>query len=158
MIAWLTGTFAGKVFMTFLVSMVPIIELRGGIPWGVAHDLPIWLSYSVAVLGNMVPVPIILIFLRKVFQWLKTFDKSKNMVERLESRAHLKGQKVQKYRALGLFILVAIPLPGTGAWTGALVASVLSITPKKAFPIIFLGVMTAGVLMMLLSHGVKALL
>ncbi len=158
MIAWLTGTYFGKILVTFFMSAVPIIELRGGIPWGVAHDLPPLVSYTAAVLGNMLPIPIILVFLQHVFNWLRTFEKTRGLVERLERRAHLKGQKVEKYRDLGLLILVAIPLPGTGAWTGALVASVLNIPPKRAYVVIFLGVCLAGIAMLLLSHGVKAVI
>lgn len=140
------------------MSAVPIIELRGGIPWGVAHDLPPLISYTVAVLGNMLPIPVILIFLQHIFNRLRNFEKTKRMVESLERRAHLKGKTVEKYKSLGLVILVAIPLPGTGAWTGALVASVLDIPPKKAFFLIFLGVCAAGLIMLLLSHGVKSII
>lgn len=158
MIAWLSGTYFGTILMTFFMSAVPIIELRGGIPWGVAHDLPPLISYTAAVLGNMLPIPIILIFLQHVFNWLRNFEKTKRMVESLERRAHLKGKTVEKYKSLGLVILVAIPLPGTGAWTGALVASVLDIPPKKALSLIFLGVCVAGLFMLLLSHGVKSII
>lgn len=158
MLEWMTGTHFGNLLSTFLISIVPVVELRGGIPWGVAHGLPLWEAYGAAVLGNMLPVPFIILFLRHIFSWLRSFEKSRGVVEQLEKRAHLKGEKVQKYEALGLFILVAVPLPGTGAWTGALVASVLDMRLKRAFPVIMLGVMAAGIIMLLLSHGVVSLL
>ena len=158
MFAWLTGTHLGKLVATFLISLVPVVELRGGIPFGVAQGLPLWEAYIAAVLGNLLPVPFIILFLRHIFLWLHQFEKTSPIVTKLEERAHLKGEKVEKYRALGLFILVAIPLPGTGAYTGALVAAVLDIRLKTAFPVIAAGVMTAGILMLALSHGVVSAL
>lgn len=157
MLEWMTGTHLGNLISTFLISMVPVMELRVGIPWGVAHNLPLWESFTAAVLGNIFPVPFIMLFLRSIFNWLRRFEKTKGVVERLETRAHLKGEKVKKYEALGLFILVAIPLPGTGAWTGALVASVFDMRLKRALPIIFLGVVAAGILMLFLSHMVTVI-
>ncbi len=147
-------TFWGKILSTYLVAMLPVVELRGAIPYGVAQNLPILWVYFVAVLGNMTPIPFILVFLRHIFRWLKTYQRTAPMIEWLETRAYLKGEKVEKYKMLGLFILVALPLPGTGAWTGALVSAILEIPIRKSFPIIFLGVCTAGILMLLLSHGV----
>jgi uncharacterized membrane protein len=138
--------------------MVPVIELRGGIPYGVGFGLPYWQAFAAAFIGNMIPIPFIILLLRRIFDWLKTYDKTRGVVERLETRAHLKGEKVMKYRNLGLFILVAIPLPGTGAWTGALVASVLDIRMRNALPIIALGVITAGVIVLLVTHGVTILI
>ena len=157
MFSWLTTTTLGKWIATIIISMVPVIELRGGIPYGVRFGLPYWEAFIAAFIGNMIPIPFILLLLRRIFEWLKTYDKTRGLVEKLEERAHLKGEKVEKYRNLGLFILVAIPLPGTGAWTGALVASVLDIRMKKALPIIALGVLTAGLIVLLISHGVKTI-
>ncbi|MCR5134889.1 MAG: small multi-drug export protein [Clostridiales bacterium] len=150
----MTGSHLGNLLSTFLISIAPVVELRGGIPWGVAHDLPLWEAYCAAVLGNMLPVPFVILFMRHVLNWLRSIPKIGALADRLEARALAKGEKVQKYEALGLFLLVAVPLPGTGAWTGALVASVFDMRLKRAFPIILLGVMAAGILMLLLSHGV----
>lgn len=158
MLSWLTTTYVGKMVAVFVVSMVPIVELRGAIPYGVGMNLPLWITFILGVAGNMVPVPFIILFLRRIFVWMKQRPKLVKIVTRLEQKAHLNGQKVQKYRELGLFILVAIPLPGTGAWTGALVASVLDIRLKKAFPIITAGVITAGIIVLCVSYGVKILL
>ena len=158
MFSWLTTTTLGRWAATIIISMVPVIELRGGIPYGVGFGLPYWQAFAAAFIGNMIPIPFIILLLRRIFDWLKTYDKTRGVVERLESRAHLKGEKVMKYRNLGLFILVAIPLPGTGAWTGALVASVLDIRMRNALPIIALGVITAGVIVLLVTHGVTILI
>lgn len=157
MLEWMTGSHLGNLLSTFLISMAPVVELRGGIPWGVAHDLPLWEAYFAAVLGNMLPVPFVILFMRHILNWLRSFPKIGAIADRLEKRALDKGEKVQKYEAFGLFLLVAIPLPGTGAWTGALVASVFDMRLLRAFPIILFGVMAAGILMLLLSHGVMTI-
>ena len=155
MIGWLTQTYIGKLIATMLVSMVPVIELRGGIPYGVGFGLSYPEAFIAAFIGNMIPIPFIMLFLRRIFDWLRRFEKTRGTIERLEARAHLKGQKVEKYRALGLFLLVAVPLPGTGAWTGALVASVLDMRMKTALPIIALGVVTAGLIVLGVTHGIR---
>lgn len=148
------GSF-GKLLMTFLISMVPVIELRGAIPVAAAHDVPIWLAVCISVLGNLLPVPFIIIFVRKVFAWIrKRIPKLDGMVTSLENRAAKRMDKVQKFSFWGLFILVAIPLPGTGAWTGALVAAMLEMRLKRAFPAIALGVVAAGIIVGLASLGV----
>ncbi|MBE6995165.1 MAG: small multidrug export protein [Ruminococcaceae bacterium] len=134
--------------------MVPVIELRGALPVGVAAGLSVPAATIISIIGNMLPVPFILLLLRKVFAWLRSFPKLGGLIDRLEQRAHLKGQTVKKYRTLGLFILVAIPLPGTGAWTGALVASVLNMRMKSALPAIFFGVCVAGLIVALVTAGV----
>jgi len=144
----------GAALMTFLMSMVPVIELRGALPAGVAAGLDIPAATVISIFGNMLPVPFILLLLRRIFAWLRSFPKLGGLIDRLERRAHLKGEKVRKYRALGLFILVAIPLPGTGAWTGALVASVLDMRMKTALPAIFAGVCAAGAIVALVTTGV----
>ena len=145
----------GKVIMTFLVSMVPVVELRGAIPLGVAHDLPVWLAVCASILGNMVPVPFIIIFIRKIFALLrKHAPRLDGAISKLEARAAKKSDVVLKCSFWGLFVLVAIPLPGTGAWTGALIAAMLEMRLKRAFPSIFLGVVTAGIVVGLATKGV----
>lgn len=133
--------------------MVPVLELRGAIPVGLASDLPPAAVYLTAVAGNMIPVPFILLLVRKVFSWLHDTRFFGPKVQWLETRAHLKGRLVRKYRLAGLVILVAIPLPGTGAWTGALVAALLDIRLRHAIPAIFLGVLIAGGIMLAASLG-----
>ena len=120
------STTIGQIIATFLVSMVPIIELRGAIPIGVGYGLPYWVAVVVSVIGNIVPVPFIILFIRKIFMLMRKWsEKLDTLVTKLEKRAESKSEVVQKYAFWGLFILVAIPLPGTGAWTGALVAAML---------------------------------
>ena len=151
----LTATTDGKLARTFLLSMVPVIELRGGLPYGIALGLDYPLALAVAVLGNMVPVPFIILYIRHIFHWLrKQSPWWHEKIEVLERKAHLKGRLVRKYRTLGLCILVAIPLPGTGAWTGALVAAVLDMRLKDAVPTIFLGVCIASAIMTMVTYGV----
>ena len=125
---WLTETEFGKCIFTMLVSMVPIIELRGGLPFGVALGLPYHLAFPAAVLGNLIPAPFIIVYIRRIFELMR------------------------KYLYIGLWLFVAIPLPGTGAWTGSLVAAFLGMRLKKAMPAVTLGVLTAGAIMLALTH------
>ena len=147
----------GKLLMTFVMAMVPVVELRGAIPLGVAAGLPPVVAAVTAMLGNMVPVPFILLLLRKVFALLRRVSWLGSKIDALEKRAHLKGRTVKKYRTLGLVLLVAIPLPGTGAWTGALVADVLDIRMKTALPAITVGVIIAGCITTAVTCGVVSL-
>ena len=154
MITWLTSTTLGKLIATFFISMAPIIELRGGLPYGIALGLDYPVALAAAVLGNMVPVLFIIVYIRHVFTWLRKRSKWwDEKITRLEKKAHLKGRVVRKYSTIGLCILVAIPLPGTGAWTGALVAAVLDMRLKKAIPAIFLGVCIAAAIMTMVTFG-----
>jgi len=144
--------------MTFLISMVPVLELRGAIPIGVAGGLTPLAAMLIAIVGNLAPIPFLIVFTRRVFHWLKTKGRIRILVEKLEARAAEKSQLVLKYAWVGLCILVAIPLPGTGAWTGALVAAILDLRLKKALPAIFLGVVIAGFIVTCLTYGVTHLL
>lgn len=143
--------------LTFFTAMVPVLELRGAIPVGVAGDLPVLVAMVIAMVGNLVPIPILIVFTRKVFDWLKTKGKIGTLVDKLEEKAHAKSEIVHKYEWWGLCILVAIPLPGTGAWTGALVAAVLGMRLKKAMPAIIVGVLIAGIIVTILTYGVTAI-
>lgn len=151
------STMFGKALLTFLISMVPVLELRGGIPYGIAAGLDPWVAFAASVLGNIVPVPFILLFIRRIFQWMKKYPRLGRIALKLEERAEKKSGKVRSSEMVGLCILVAIPLPGTGAWTGALVAALMDMRIKRALPTIFLGVLIAGVLVTLAATGVKAL-
>ena len=147
------NTFFGKILTTFLVSMVPVIELRGAIPIGVARGLPFWAAVLVSIIGNLVPVPFIIIFIKKIFAFMREkMPKLNGLVTRLENKANSKSETVQKYAFWGLFIFVAIPLPGTGAWTGALIAEMLEMPLKKAFPSIMLGVLSAGAIATFITY------
>jgi len=151
---FLRGTEAGEILITFLVAMVPVVELRGAIPLGVSMGLTHLVSMLVSILGNMVPVPFIILFIRKVFEWLSArSDRLRRMVERMELKAEGKWDRVHKYQFFALVLLVAIPLPGTGAWTGALVAALMNMRLRNAVPSIFLGVVIAGILVTGLTFG-----
>lgn len=146
-------TMIHELLLTFGTAMIPVLELRGAIPVGVAAGLPPAAACIAAILGNMVPVPFIMLLIRRIFDWLRTTAFFGPKIAWLEHRAHLKGRLVRKYRLPGLMILVAIPLPGTGAWTGALVAALLDIRLRHAIPAIFLGVVIAGILITMLTMG-----
>lgn len=150
---FLTSTTEGKMLLTMLVSMIPVIELRGGLPFGVAMGLPYYLAFPAAVVGNLIPAPFIIVYIRRVFELMRKYlPKLNGLVDKLEKKAHLKGKKVQKYQYLGLWLFVAIPLPGTGAWTGSLAAAFLGMRLKKAMPAVVLGILTAGCIMLGLTH------
>lgn len=155
MIAWLTGTTVGKFIVTFFISMVPVVELRLGLPYGITLGLPYFTALTAAILGNMLPVPFIIIYIKRIFAWLRRhWAALDGFITRLERRAEGKGEAVEKYGTWGLLILVAIPLPGTGAWTGALVAALLNLKVRKAFPVIFVGVCIAAAIMTAVTYGV----
>lgn len=147
------GGKAAKEIIVFIISMVPILELRGSILAAGLLDMEFLSTFVVAVIGNMLPIPFILLFINKIFDWLKK-TKLKNMVEKLETRALSKSDQIRKYGKFGLFLFVAIPLPGTGAWTGALAATLLRMKPRESIMPIFLGVITAGLIMSLLAFGI----
>jgi len=156
MITWFTTTYAGKMLATFLISMVPIIELRGALPIGVGMGLPPLTALIVSIIGNMVPVPFIIIFIRRILDWMHRFETFDRIASKLEAKAAKGGEKIVKYEMFGLFLLVAVPLPGTGAWTGSLVAAFFDLRLKNAVPIIFLGVIAAGIVVFLITYGVVA--
>ena len=144
----------GKIILTFLISMVPVLELRGAIPIGVAHGLDYRIAIAVSILGNLVPVPFIVLFIRKIFAWMRTKSERLNgFVTRMEQRALKKSDTVRRARFWGLFIFVAIPLPGTGAWTGSLVAAVLRMRIWQAFLVITAGVLASGFITGGIAYG-----
>lgn len=149
---------AKAAIMTFLMAMVPVIELRGAIPFGVVAGLNVPMAFTIAVIGNLLPIPVLVVFTRKVFEWLRTKSQwLDNIVKRLESKAEKNKEVVLRYQFWGLMILVAIPLPGTGAWTGALVAAMMDMRLKRAMPAIIVGVLVAGVIVTGITYGVGAL-
>ena len=144
--------------ITFLMAMVPVIELRGAIPYGVIAGLSVPEAFILAVLGNLAPIPFLVVFTRKVFEWLRTKSEGLDrMVRKLEAKADKNKELVEKYEFFGLMLLVAIPLPGTGAWTGALVAAMMNLRLKRAMPAITVGVIVAGIIVTTLTYGAGAL-
>lgn len=136
-----------KEFYVAFISMLPLIELRGAIPVGMTLGLSTIVTYIIAVIGNILPIPFILWFSRPIMAWLKKTKFLRPIAEKLEKKTEANRDKIMKYSAFGLFLFVAIPLPGTGAWSGALAAALLDMRFKYAFPSIVAGVMTAGLIM-----------
>lgn len=149
----LFSTALGKAFTLLCISATPIIELRGAIPVGAAQGFPFLETFLLCVVGNMLPVPFIILFSRKIFDWLKTTRLFRRPTEWLEHRTLKKAPTFYKYELLGLAILVAIPLPGTGAWTGAILAALLDVRLQRAIPAIFLGVVVAALIVSGMSYG-----
>ena len=141
------------VIYTFLISMVPIIELRGAIPIGAAMGLPWYVNYIVSVIGNFLPVPFILLFIRAILNWMKRVPKLDKIALWLEARAAKKSDKVSKYATIGLMLFVAIPAPGTGAWTGSLIAALMEMRLKHSLISVFCGVVIAGAVITLIAYG-----
>lgn len=137
----------------FFCSMVPLIELRGAIPIGAALNMPWIPNFIISVLGNMLPIPFILLFIRRILAWMKTTKHFHKIAEWLENKAAKNTAKVMKYASFGLTLFVGIPLPGTGAWTGALVAALLDMRMKYSLPSIFAGVVIAAFIMSGISYG-----
>ena len=156
---WLHETPLGEALLTMLISMLPVVELRGGLPAGVAMGLPVPAAFLASLIGNMIPVPFIILFVRPLFKWIRVhIPKLEGFVSRLEARAKAKSANVVRYQTWGLLLFVAVPLPGTGAWTGALIAALLDLRLKLAVPAITAGVFLAGIIISLLTYGAAALL
>lgn len=137
----------------FLVSLLPVLELRGGlIAATLLHMDPIK-AFIICYIGNMLPIPFILLFIRKIFDWMRDWKFMGKVIRKLESKAEKHRKTIEKYRVWGLLILVAIPLPGTGGWTGALVADITNLRARSAFPVIALGVFIAGLIVASISYG-----
>lgn len=147
----------GKELCVFFCSMIPIIELRGAIPMGTAFGLDPWLNYAISVVGNMLPVPIILLFVKIVLDWMKKVKGLSKIALWVEAKADKNKGKIEKYGYLGVFIFVAVPLPGTGAWTGSLIAALMKMKFWKSLLFVFFGVLTAGIIMLLGSSAVAFL-
>lgn len=159
-ISWFMKTMAGlpPELIAFVVSMVPIVELRGGIIASSLMQLPLWKGVLFCMAGNMIPVPFILWFITPIFTWLKKTDLFRSIVEGLEEKSLGKSDRIQKYEFLGLLLFVGIPLPGTGAWTGSLIAALLDIRFGKALPAVYLGLVLAVTIMCAVSYFIPWLI
>ena len=149
---FLTESFV-SVMMVFIISLIPVLELRGAIPYGFAAGIPAWVVVLVSVIGNMLLVPFVILSVRSVFAWLKKMKFMRGFVEWSENRVLKNKKMIAKYETLGLMLLVAIPLPGTGAWTGAMLAGLLGMRLKTALPAIFIGVIIAAVIVTGVTYG-----
>ncbi len=151
---------ASESLVTFIISMLPVVELRLAIPMGVSLGLPVWKAAVISIVGNLLPVPFIIAFIRVVMEWLRGKSKIlQRFVAWLEEKGRgRKADRVRRYQFWGLLVLVAIPLPGTGAWTGALIAALLNVRMRRALPPIVLGVVIAALIVSLATAGVIHLL
>ncbi len=156
LINWFTSTlsFMPKEVVVFIVSMVPILELRGGLIASSLLGIGVYKAVFLCILGNIVPIPFILLFITPIFNWMKKTKLFRPMVEKLENKSMSKSDQIQKYEFWGLALFVGVPLPGTGAWTGALIAALLGIKIKKASLSIFIGIIIATVIMTIISYGI----
>jgi len=148
------ASWLNKEFLVFVISMTPILELRGGVLAGYWLGLPLWTTTIIAVIGNLLPIPFILLFIEKILAFMVKHNILTNFIHKLRERALHKSKGLQNMEFIGLMIFVGIPLPGTGAWTGALVAETLQMDRKKAMLSISLGVIIALVIMLVVSYGV----
>lgn len=143
----------GKEAIVFIISMIPILELRGGLlVAGPLLGVPVATAIPLCIIGNIIPVPFILLLITPIFKWMKGTKTFKPMVDKLEAKAMSKSDKIEKYEFWGLVLFVGIPLPGTGAWTGSLIAALLGVKFKKAFPAVILGICIATVIMWFISY------
>ena len=145
----------GPQLVTFIISMLPVFELRGAIPVGVYLGLPVWKAAAISLVGNMLPTPFIIAFVRVVFNWIRAHVRwLAGFVDRMEAKAEKNREKIMRGVFWGLLVFVAIPLPGTGAWTGAAIAALLDIRMSRALPAILVGVLIAGIIVSLATAGV----
>ena len=153
-----SGANIGSLMMTLLIAMTPVLELRAAIPAGVIAGLDLRLVVATAIIGNLIPIPFIIVFIRRIFKWMQTkSERLAQVVKRMEAKAERKKDKVLRYEFWGLMLFVAIPLPGTGAWTGALIAAMLDMQLKRAFPAIAAGVAIAALIVTVATYGVASL-
>lgn len=148
----LFSNFSSPAFIIFIISMLPVLELRGGLIAASLLGVDWRLAMIICIIGNLVPVPFILIFMKRIFKYMKKTGFS-YIVDKLENKANKSSEKILKYETWGLYLFVAVPLPGTGAWTGSIVASLLGLKVKNSFFSILLGVLTAGIIMAIFSYG-----
>ena len=144
------------ILIPFIISMIPILELRGGLIAASILNIPMWEAVGVCIIGNILPIPFILLFIEKILNWMEGCKVGwmRKLALWLKARGTgPKAEKIRKYEFLGLLLFVGIPLPGTGAWTGSLIAALLHVSRKKSVPAIFLGLILATIIMCLLSYG-----
>jgi len=152
------GSWMPREVFIFLVSMVPLVELRGGLVIAKLLDVGLLPANLICIIGNIVPIPFILLFIRRIFEFMKKHNILTGFIEKLEGKTAKNQEKVLRYKEWGLLAFIAIPLPGTGGWTGSLFAALLNIDFKKALPIVALGVFIADVIMSVLTYGTGAVI
>ena len=150
----IAGSLFGKYLVIFIISMVPILELRGGLIAASLFDLPMWQSFFLCFIGNILPIPFILWFINPIFRKVREWKHLGKVVLWCEEKAHSKQEKIENLKYLGLFLFVGIPVPGTGAWMGCLIAALLDMDKKKSLLAALCGVILAGIIMLIFSYGV----
>lgn len=158
---YIVNLFSGSVpkeLIVFIISMFPILELRGGMIAASLLEVDLLKGLVICYLGNILPIPFILLFIRKIFKFLKRFKATRGLIEKLEVRTMRKKDSVLRWRNWGLLLFVAIPLPGTGGWTGSLLAALLDIRIRNSFPVIAIGILIADIIMALFSYGLLDLI
>ncbi len=150
----IASSLLGKYIVIFILSMIPILELRGGLIAASLFDLPMWQSFLVCFLGNIIPIPFILWLINPIFRKMRDWKHMGKVVIWCENKANSKKDQIENLKYLGLFLFVGIPLPGTGAWTGCLIAALLNMDKRKSCLAAFLGVVLAGVIMLVFSYGI----
>lgn len=143
--------------VVFIISLMPVLELRGGLVAAALLGVKWYIAFPICVIGNMLPIPFILMFIKQIFKFLRKFPGFRTIIPKLEKKAGEKGSLINRGRFIGLYSFVAIPLPGTGAWMGALAATLLDIRMKRSFPIITLGVISAGIIMLIVAYALPDL-
>ena len=144
----------GKEVAVFIISLLPILELRGGLIAARILGVEFIKAFIICYIANIIPVPFILLFINWIFNKMSKWKPTKKIVDWLSNKTLKKKDQIDKYGYFGLFLFVGIPLPGTGAWTGSLLAILLNLDKKKSFITIALGVLAAGIIMSLLSYGI----
>ncbi len=155
--AGITGSELGKCVTIFIISMLPIIELRGGLIAAALLKVSLVKAFIICFIGNILPVPFILWLIRALLDWMRNINFFKKLVKWLDDKVDSKKGQIEKYGFWGVVLFVGIPLPGTGAWTGSLIAAMLDMDRKKAFLAAIIGVLIAGVIMTTLSYGLPLL-
>ena len=152
------GKYVSKEAVVFIISMIPILELRGGLIVSKLLEVPITTAIPWCIIGNIIPIPFILLFIKQIFKWMKKIRLFRGLVEKLENKAMSKSDNIKRYEFWGLVLFVGIPLPGTGAWTGSLIAALLDVDFKKAVLAELLGIAIATVIMSIFSYGLLGVL
>ncbi len=152
------GKYVSKEAVVFIISMIPILELRGGLIVSKLLEMPITTAIPLCIIGNIIPIPFILLFIKQIFKWMKKIRLFRGLVEKLENKAMSKSDNIKRYEFWGLVLFVGIPLPGTGAWTGSLIAALLDVDFKKAVLAELLGIAIATVIMSIFSYGLLGVL
>ena len=154
LVHWFTDNLSQHIsreMVIFIISMIPILELRGGLLAASLLKVSAAKAIPICIIGNIIPIPFILLFIRQIFKLMKKTKIFRGLIERLEKRAMGKSDQIKRYEFLGLLLFVGVPLPGTGAWTGTLAASILDVDFKSTIIAVMLGVLLAGIIMMVLS-------